>query len=929
MKRLGKTFLTAAVCLIAGVSSAQKTMSGIIYDNEHNPLSGAMIIIEGTKVLTLSNMEGRYHLVVPKEYENNVVTFRYSGFLAHTEPVTEGTKNITLELEVLKEFKDIFISTQKRLQSNVEVPIAVSVIDQAKLDEINTTQIDDVSGIAPGFNATIQGQNKGGLSIRGVTSDGLESFFQPRISVFFNGVSLSRLQSSIVELFDMERIEIVKGPQGTLFGRGAEIGAVHYITKRPQKDTSAMVSLNYGGYNQRGAQGMVNLTIGEKFANRFAFSYDYHDGYIKNYAGGTLNGKSVIALRNTLSYFHDKKSTLNLILDYEYDDTPGISFKSKSVAPEGGDTSPFSAAYLNGGEDLCVKRHLFGSTLEYDRELNSQFNFSSTFGVRGAYADENFDADGCYLPLMDCQEVADALQFSEEFRLNWDNGSNMHGFIGVGAMYEYCKHHLNINSAQSYLYPICVAPSMKEKLSGLPTQVAMGVAGAIKQALPSLQAMGLTLTDDMINGVSEAIETQLNSRLDSWFEGSTWKQTPNFFGDTRSTIEYVLVEALGGVLGSKEMAQQMVGGFLPMIEESLTDIKQISNIPMDDTYHEDQTNYARNFEADIFADFNWNVVGNLYFTIGLRGTYEKQKSGFYSNSMTAPIVGTMVYESTLGETLWTDMNDFSWVGRFITNYMINKTNNIYLSFSKGRRPSVSYFKYTNAEKSATRPITKLRDEEVYNYELGLKGSIFKNSVSYALAAFFYNWKHFQNMSAHKTKDGAYVYDNNDKGIANCGGVEASMKYYFKRYATLFADYNYFHGRFADKDEDGNPQQLAGNSFRLSPESTFDMGVDVNIPIRNKFTVYFRPNYTSKSEMFFDDSNLPGISQEAYGVLNATLGIKFAQKRMSYDFALWGKNITNTEYIIDAGNAGQTIGFPTFVAGAPANFGVKLTVGFNN
>jgi outer membrane receptor protein involved in Fe transport len=185
------------------------------------------------------------------------------------------------------------------------------------------------------------------------------------------------------------------------------------------------------------------------------------------------------------------------------------------------------------------------------------------------------------------------------------------------------------------------------------------------------------------------------------------------------------------------------------------------------------------------------------------------------------------------------------------------------------------------------------------------------------------------MSAHKTKDGAYVYDNNDKGIANCGGVEASMKYYFKRYATLFADYNYFHGRFADKDEDGNPQQLAGNSFRLSPESTFDMGVDVNIPIRNKFTVYFRPNYTSKSEMFFDDSNLPGISQDAYGVLNATLGIRFAQKRMSYDFALWGKNITNTEYIIDAGNAGQTIGFPTFVAGAPANFGVKLTVGFNN
>ena len=108
-----------------------------------------------------------------------------------------------------------------------------------------------------------------------------------------------------------------------------------------------------------------------------------------------------------------------------------------------------------------------------------------------------------------------------------------------------------------------------------------------------------------------------------------------------------------------------------------------------------------------------------------------------------------------------------------------------------------------------------------------------------------------------------------------------------------------------------------------------MGLDVNIPVRNKFNVYFRPNYIAKGKMFFEDSNLPGLFQDEYGVMNATLGIQFKKNRMSYDFALWGKNITNTEYIIDAGNAGQTIGFPTFVAGAPANFGVKLTVGFNN
>jgi outer membrane receptor protein involved in Fe transport len=921
--KLGKIILAAVLMSAAGGASAQKTMSGRVYDNNREPLMGVLISVEGSNIITLTASDGSYTITVPKGYERNNVNFQYAGFLPQSVLATDGKTDIFFEKEVIKEFEDVFISTQKRLQSSVEVPIAVSVIDQPKLDEINTIQIDDVSGIAPGFNAIIQGQNKGDFSIRGVTSDGLESFFQPRISVFINGVSSARLQCSILELYDMERIEVVKGPQGTLFGRSAEIGAVHYITKRPQKDTSAALSLNFGGYNQRGAQGMVNFMAGEKFANRFAFSYDYHDGYIKNYAGGKLNGKSAVALRNTMSYFQNDKSTFNLILDYEYDDTPGICFKSKQVAPEGGDGSPFTAAYLNGGKELGVKRHLFGLTMEYNNELNSQFNISNTFGIRGAYSDEYFDGDGCYFQLMYCKEKADALQFSEEFRLNWTNGSNLHGFVGAGAMYENCEHALNINSAQSTLFPVCVAPTLKAKMSELPVKVATNVTETVRQALPLLQSNGLTVSEDMLGMISAELENQLNSRLDSWFESSAaWEKTPDFAGDTKAAIINVLVNSLAQIIGSQEMAQQMVGGFSSQLDGALQELVPLSNIAMNDDYYENQTNYARNFESDVFADFNWNVAGGLYFTLGLRGTYERQKSGYLSTAMTAPIVGTMVYESTNGETVWTSDNYFSWVGRFIANYMINKTNNVYLSFSKGRRPGVVYFNYSADN------IVKLRAEEIYNYELGLKGSILKNALSYSLAAYIYNWKHFQSTTSYVTADGAYAYDNNDKGKANSAGVEASMKYYFKRYVTLFADYNYFNGKFSDKDEDGNPQKSAGNRFRLSPDYSFDMGFNVNIPVRNKFDVYFRPNYISKGKMFFDDSNLPELSQEPYGVLNATIGIQFQKKHISYDFALWGKNITNTEYIIDAGNAGQTIGFPTFVAGAPANFGVKLKVGFN-
>ena len=156
-----------------------------------------------------------------------------------------------------------------------------------------------------------------------------------------------------------------------------------------------------------------------------------------------------------------------------------------------------------------------------------------------------------------------------------------------------------------------------------------------------------------------------------------------------------------------------------------------------------------------------------------------------------------------------------------------------------------------------------------------------------------------------------------------------MKYYFERYASIFADLNYTDGKFADKDEDGNPQQWAGNSFRLSPKNTFDFGADVVYPLHNRYNLYFRPNFTFMGKIFFEDNNKEELSQEGYSTLNATLGVRFTRNRMTYDFALWGKNIANSKYLIDAGNAGQSIGFPTFVAGSPATFGVRVILGVKN
>ncbi len=941
MKQLVKIFLTTALCLIVNFSFAQNSITGKVYDSNHKPLMGASVRIDSTSIMTLTKTDGSYSLDIPPEYEHNAVIIQYSGYQDKVIDPDYDNTDVVFEPVSVKTIDDIVVSTQKRLQSSIEVPIALTAFDQQRLNELNATQIDEISEYVPGFTNIIQGQNKAGYSIRGVTSDGMESFFQPRISVFLNGISASREQASVLEPFDLERIEVVRGPQGTLFGRGAEIGAVHFITRRPEKELSASLKFNVGCFGQRGAQGFVNTPVNENIANRFAFSYDYHDGYINNLAGGRLNGKNTYSFRNTLSISKNEKHTFNIILDYLYDNNPGVCFKSKQIAPPGGNTSPFTEAYLEGKYPLGLVRHLGGLALDYNREINSNLNLTNTFGIRGVYADEYFDGDGTYLYILDAREMSKQYQLSEELRLNWTKGDHLSGFFGIGAMYEYCEHTMNLWSDLSVMFPNCVKPSLKEKLADLPNSVSDGVKNGIesfKQQLlsqypPEYADMITQALDGYNNAVYQPIKDAMSAHLESWnqwLDTDKWDTTPDFFGTTKSTVNGILVNALNQLLAAQPQAaallngasaEQVVAG-LP-IEQGLKDagLDLISNASMITEYEENHENTTYNFETDVFADVTWNVYGNFYLTLGLRGTYERQKTGYQSTSMTPPTGGYMVYKSTDGVTYWIDGDELSWVGRLVANYMITPTNNIYASFAKGRRPSVVFFNYNPEE-----PL-KLQSETILNYEIGAKGTVFGNRLAYALAAYHYDWLHFQSTSAYTDEDGQTKYHVTDKGRARGTGVELSLKYYFKRFVSFFGDYSFFDGEFSDNDEDGNMQEYAGNSFRLSSEHSFDFGFDVEIPLQNKVLLYFRPNISYKSKLYFEDSDREDLSQDAFAIVNATAGVRFNKGRVNFDLGVWAKNLLNTEYLIDAGNAGDIIGFPTFVAGTPANFGIRAAVLF--
>lgn len=836
---------------------------------------------------------------------------------------------------------EVVVTTQKRRQTSIEVPVAVSALSGSVIERLNLQQMDQMAAFTPGLQVQLQSPNMSSYSIRGVTSDASESYAEPRISVYVDGVPNTRRQPSVTEIFDMERIEVVKGPQGTLFGRSAEVGAMHFLRNKPTNTLSGEIQLNYGTHNQRGAEGFINTPISKNLFNRFAFSYDAHDGYIKNQAGGRLNGKSAIALRNSTRLFAGDDTKMDLVLDYQYDAYPGTAFKGSILPPlYGGDTSPYTEAYLNGGKDLTMKRHTGGAAFILEHKLSSALTLNSISGFRAFKSHELFDADGTYLNLLDCEENVKGTQFSQELRLNWDNGGKVSGFVGASYFYEHAQQELITKTNLQYTYPMVVAPLLKDYAFGsLPTEVASGVAGGIDEMISGLKAEYPDYADaiDMyLDGLSSDINSQLTTKLnglmDTWFSGDQWKATPNFFGDTNNAVNEVLTDVLTNLFNQYPEASEFLGGasVSDIVESVSSDVASslkemgldaYSNQALNEADEENNTNYSTNQSADIFADATWHLYKGLSLTAGLRGTYEHQKSGYKSTSDILPILDTaLLYQPTGGYRVYACNDYWSWVGRVALNYMFHR-NNAYVSISRGRQPGMVYFNNDATD------LKKLKPEIIINYEAGLKGIVLDNRLSYDFSVFYYNWNHFQSSRLMITESGAYEYVASDAGKAHTFGVEAALRYSITPYISVFGNYAYIDGKFNAKDGDGFEQELAGNRFRLTPKHSFALGLDVNVPVNKKTVLYFRPNYSFKSKVYFEDENTEELSQSSFGLCNATLGMQQKCGSFYYEVGLFGKNVFNKEYLVDAGNSGSTIGAPTFVPGAPSVYGVQFKIGF--
>jgi len=415
-------------------------LRGSIYDEDEMPVAGASVTIDGTVKGVNTNENGEFlieNLITGKAR----IRVSFVGF---------ATKTTDLELRNGENYKDIMltqasihiepvtVNAQKREQQILDVPAAISAVTANKLERLNITELGPLSEFVPGLYIREQGANRPSFVIRGLTSDEVSASAQPRVSVYSNNVPINRASGASVELFDMERVEVLKGPQNTLFGRGAQTGAVHFISKMPGNKTEGYVTAGAGNYAQKEFRAAVNVPlIEDKFFVRAAGVYSARDGYVENTFGGTLNGKNTMAGRFSARYLPAWNHKIDLVLNYQKDETPGISFMSKQFANTNGEIGVFSGvASHEQGENLGTGKDFFDATLNYKYYVNEHISWSSITSYRNSNSDARWDGDGTASAAIDMAETAGAEQFYQEIRGNFSQNSRLIGSLGASYWWE-------------------------------------------------------------------------------------------------------------------------------------------------------------------------------------------------------------------------------------------------------------------------------------------------------------------------------------------------------------------------------------------------------------------------------------------------------------------------------------------------------------
>ncbi|GAA0870232.1 TonB-dependent receptor [Brevundimonas basaltis] len=327
---------------------------------------------------------------------------------------------------------EVIVTARRRDEALKDVPISVSALGAERLEQTGAADITALQQQTP--NATVQvarGSNSTLISfIRGVGQQDPLWGFEPGVGLYVDDVYVARPQGAVLDIYDVQRIEVLRGPQGSLYGRNTVGGAVKYVTSRLALDPELTLRGAYGSYNQIDLMASGSLPLADNFRVGGAVASFQRDGYGENLNTGAEHyNKDVLAGR--LSAEWDLRDDVSLRFAYDRvqdDSNPRHGHREVAgVGPGAGSPDSVYDTYAGIGDENSVMNQGASATME--ARLNNNLTFKSITAWREGDTDTVIDFDNTPAPTLDIPAYYADDQFTQEFQLLFDY-DRIQGVVG-------------------------------------------------------------------------------------------------------------------------------------------------------------------------------------------------------------------------------------------------------------------------------------------------------------------------------------------------------------------------------------------------------------------------------------------------------------------------------------------------------------------
>jgi iron complex outermembrane recepter protein len=812
-----------------------------------------------------------------------------------------STSQVTLAEDNLLALEEIVVYAQKREQSIMEVPIAVSTYNGDAIEQAQVRDVGDLQQLAPSLSVnTSSGSSDTSFTIRGIGTAGNNAGFEQSVGVFIDGVYRGRAGSALTDYVDIDGIEILKGPQGTLFGRNTSAGVINVRTQMPSYESEGFLSASAGSEGYRQLKGSATgAVIDDVLAYRMSASWQQRDGVYENIINGDdLNDRDRYGLRGQLLWDINEDASLRVIADYTETDEkcctaapifygPGAQLLQAVSGATFLDSTPGTYEGQSGGyvdsfdREVAINTDVKETLKDWGLSGELNWDFGDTaLTVLGAYRESEtrntIDGDFSAADVISRDSNQDIDETSLEIR--WaSTGTNTLDWT-VGLFY--------FNQNIDYTSPVYLGEDIHDYFDVLSGYVANDILGA---------AVAPATIPDLVTVLENSLGQSLLSGGDYDSTTSDYNaESIALFGQTTWNVD----EQLSVTLGLRYSE-----------EEKTSDYQHDGDNPFSElTATEIATAYLASADPIIGA-LAPAVLPNGYTGAQvLTGITQAMQLGLPYDDFSA------------------DYDDSNLSGTLSVNYIWAEELSTYARFAKGYKAGG-----LNQDRSAgnqqpgdpsTDPNAPIFDPEtVDSFEIGFKSRLLDNRLQLNGAIFYQEMDDFQFQEFTGT---SFVVQNaakvEGKGIELDYRFQPDAHWLFTGGITLqsieYGEFDTGPATLAQELAGQDYQDLTGKDVISTSNVSYSGSISYTRPLGNDLEWQAATSYSYRSSYYTHESNEPILEQDSTLVVNAVLTLASQDDRWAVD--LWGRNITDEEQsMVGFGTTFQDASYSTYINAGPS------------